>query len=491
MKLSIVTITLNSEKTIRDTLNSVLSQTYKNIEHIIIDGGSSDKTFSLLKKYPNKNKKIFLKKNFGIYKSINFGIKQATGKYVMILNSDDIFFSNNSIKELIEVISYYKNIDIFLGNVVYFNEFNYSNIKRFYSSKNFKLWQMKFGLMPPHPSSIIRKNAYLKNGLYNDQFKIAGDFELFLRLLYIKKIKFKILKKTIVRMRTGGISGRNIMSYWISTLEILKSFRINNIKNNLFLILIRIPAKISQFLNFNEKKINRKFDLFKFLFDQDHYLNNSFKIIKHPQKIPFDKNFILSGMNLAFLGYYSNKEVYPDKNLYHWPDGIWSQKHINLEKLPGRDLLKKIKIPKKIKKIVVLGNLSKISKKFLFRRFKLKIENQKLPFGNINKIISEKIILKKNALTLITLPTPKQEKLAYHLSKTNKNFKIICIGASIAIASGEEKQVPKIMKNYEFLWRLRKEFFRRFKRLIETFIYYTKGRYINATFDKIRFIKID
>ena len=140
-------------------------------------------------------------------------------------------------------------------------------------------------------------------------------------------------------MRTGGISGRNIMSYWISTLEILKSFKINNIKNNLFLILIRIPAKISQFLNFNEKKINRKFDLFKFLFDQDHYLNNSFKIIKHPQKIPFDKNFILSGMNLAFLGYYSNKEVYPDKNLYHWPDGIWSQKHINLEKLPGRDLL--------------------------------------------------------------------------------------------------------------------------------------------------------
>ena len=105
--------------------------------------------------------------------------------------------------------------------------------------------------------------------------------------------------------------------------------------------------------------------------------------------------------------------------------------------------------------------------------------------------INSKIPLKEKSLTLITLPTPKQEKVALHVSRHNPNYKIICIGASIAIASGEEKQVPNLLKNYEFLWRLRNDFFRRMKRIIETFFYYLKGKYINKAFDKTRFIKID
>ena len=92
---------------------------------------------------------------------------------------------------------------------------------------------------------------------------------------------------------------------------------------------------------------------------------------------------------------------------------------------------------------------------------------------------------------MITLPTPKQEKLAYHLAKKNMNYKIICIGASVAIASGEERKVPELLRNYEFIWRLRNDFFRRSKRIIETFFYYVKGRYFKKSFHKIRFVKID
>ena len=114
-----------------------------------------------------------------------------------------------------------------------------------------------------------------------------------------------------------------------------------------------------------------------------------------------------------------------------------------------------------------------------------------MPFGNINKILKTKIKLTDKSLTLITLPTPKQEKLAYYLSEKNSKYKIICIGASIAIASGEEKEVPNVLKNYEFLWRLKNDFFRRSKRIIETFFYYLIGKYINKAFHKIRFIKID
>ena len=491
MKISIITVTLNSEKTLRDTLNSVFSQTYKNIEHIIVDGGSTDETLSILKRYPSKKKKVFIKKNFGIYESINYAIHKSSGKFICILNSDDIFQSNTTLEKLAIDISRNKKIEIFLGNVAYFDNSDYYKITRYYSSSDFKSWKMKFGLMPPHPASLIKRDIYIKYGSYNKNFQIAADFELFLRLFVLKKVKFKIINYTVVRMRSGGISGKNLRSYWISTNEILKSFQINGLSSNIFFIVMRIPAKISQLFIYNKDLINRTFKLFKLRFESNYYQENSFKIIDKIQKIPFGQNFILSGMNLAFLGYFANKEVYTKKILFHWPDGIWLKNHIEIKKIPGRDLIKNLKIPKNIKKIKVLGNLSEKSMKFLKRKFKLKIDNQKLPFGNIDKILKTKIKLSDKSLTLITLPTPKQEKLAYHLSEKNSKYKIICIGASIAIASGEEKQVPNILKNYEFLWRLRNDFFRRSKRIIETFIYYLIGKYVNRAFHKTRFIKID
>ena len=490
MKISIITVTLNSDNTISDTLNSVLSQNYKNTEHIIVDGGSTDNTLKILQNYPNKNKKIFVKKKFGIYKSINFAINKCSGKFICILNSDDIFHNNETVKNFVKKITKNKNIDIFLGSVAYFKGFNYYRINRYYSSKNFSQWKMKFGLMPPHPGSIIKKSIYVKYGKYAEDFKIAADFELFLRFLFIHKIKYKILDEVIVRMRSGGISGKNIYSYWISTMEILKSFKINNLTSNLLLIIMRIPVKINQLFFFDSRKINKKFQLFKIIFDKNYYDSTSFKIYKKLDKLP-DGNFILSGMNLAFLGYFANEELYPHKTLYHWPDGIWIKNLININKFPGRELIEKISLNKDIKKILILGNISENSKNFLQKKFKMRIDHQNLPFGSINKILKTKIKLLKNTLTLITLPTPKQEKLAYHLMSKNKNFKIICIGASVAIASGDEKPVPSKLKNYEFLWRLRSDFFRRLKRIFETLFYYLKGKYIFNIYNKIRFIIID
>ena len=292
-------------------------------------------------------------------------------------------------------------------------------------------------------------------------------------------------------MRSGGISGKNIKSYWISTLEILKSFQINKLRTNIFFIIMRIPAKINQLFFFSSKMINRSFSLFKLKFDDNYYNRNSFKILDKVEKIPFKKNFILSGMNLAFLGYFANKEIFIKKILFHWPDGIWLKKHIEINKIPGRDVVNNLKIPKFIKKILVLGNLSQNSKSYLEKKFKLKVENRELPFGDIKEIIKTKIKLSKKTLTFITLPTPKQEKLAFYLSEKYPEFKIICIGASVAIASGDEKQVPNFLRNYEFLWRLKNDFFRRSKRILETFYYYFKGKYIYKIFHKIRFIKID
>ena len=138
MRLSIITVTLNSKKTIISTLNSILSQTYKDIEHIIVDGGSTDGTIEIINEYNHPNKKIIISDGSGIYKSMNLGIKAASGEIITMLNSDDIYQNENSLSEVMENISQFPNIPIYLGDVVYFKNTSFFNIYRYYKSQNFK-----------------------------------------------------------------------------------------------------------------------------------------------------------------------------------------------------------------------------------------------------------------------------------------------------------------------------------------------------------------
>ena len=164
--------------------------------------------------------------------------------------------------------------------------------------------------------------------------------------------------------------------------------------------------------------------------------------------------------------------------------------NLNIKKIPGREILEKIKLPKNITKITVIGNLPTKSRDYLVKRFKRKINNKELPFGNIEKILKNfKYNISKNELILLTLPTPKQEQIAEYLSKINKNYKIICIGGSINIASGIEKKVPKYLYQYEFIWRLRYETKRRLSRLILTLLNYSRGKYFQGKLQNIN-IKI-
>jgi len=256
----------------------------------------------------------------------------------------------------------------------------------------------------------------------------------------------------------------------------------NKIKSNIIYFLTRIKDKIKQFFFFNKKKINSLYNEYfhvhyKKLFQYDLIIKNKIEEFK------FNNNFILSALNLAFLGSYIKGDIKDPKKFVYWPDGLFSKKFsLNLNKIPGRELLRKIKLHREITRIVVIGNLTLKSRMFLENLYRAKILNIKLPYGSIDKIckyIENKIILKKNDLTFITLPTPKQEQLAIFLSKKNKHFKIICIGGSIAIASGEETSVPKYIAYLEFLWRLRYETLRRVQRLVITFSYFCIGFFSN------------
>ena len=277
-------------------------------------------------------------------------------------------------------------------------------------------------------------------------------------------------------MRTGGVSGINIKAHFISGKEIYESLKKNGLFASHILINLRYFSKLKQFLF--KKNIKKKFSI------NNRYiklLRYHFSLIKNTEALDFKKNFVLSALNLSFLGAYMDNKVKLYKNLIHWPDGVFI-KNINvfIKKIPGREILKKLKIPKNIKKITVLGSLPDVSKKFLILKYKKKINHIELPYGNIDQITKNfNYNIKKNEIILITLPTPKQEQLAEYLITKNKNFRIICIGGSINILSGLEKVVPGVIYPFEFIWRLRYETFRRSKRLITTFISFLKGKYLD------------
>jgi len=490
MKISIITVTLNSEKTIRDTLNSVLSQNHKNLEHIIVDGGSNDSTLSILKKYPNKNKKIIIKKNSSIYEAMNIGIKNANGDFIGVLNSDDIYQNCKVINDVCKEIKKNPISKIFIGNLVYFKDKDFYNVKRYFNSINFKAWMLRFGIMPPHPSTFISKKIYKENGYYNPNLKIASDFEFFFRIIYLRKIKFIIINRTLVRMRLGGVSGLGLSSFFKINNEIRSAFKDSNINLSYLSTLFRLPSKIKQIFFINNMKLNKNFIKPDFYFEKEFKFIDNFNLIDNVNKIPFNKNFVLSAMNLAYLGSFAENLVHPFKNLYHWPDGIFIKKFLNIKKIPGRDLLRKMIIPKEIKKILVLGVLSQRSKKYLENKFLLNVEHMELPFGEINKI-KKKIIIKKNVLVLLTLPTPKQEQYALFLSKTNNFYKIICIGGSVQMASREDRHVPDYLTNFEYIWRLRTDTVRRSKRLIRNYLYFYIKKIFSNIYTKVSFSFID
>jgi glycosyltransferase involved in cell wall biosynthesis len=470
MKITLITACLNSQNTIQMTFNSVLNQNYKNIEHIIIDGESSDATQTLISDYPYKNKKVFIRKNLGLYGSLNFGIKKATGEYILMLHSDDVLNNENVISDIVKILKKKKYSCLF-GSVVYFNK-ELTDVTRFYPGVDFSLPNLAKGLMPPHTGSVIKKDIYNKY-LFNSSFKIAGDYDFFFRSLYLDKVDFAFTKKLIIRMRVGGISGKNIKSYIISTYEIYKSLVINNFeKKQLFIIIVRFIFKLKQIFFIDKYNLNLKLSQKVHKFYKDK-VKNDFIIYSNINKFIKKKKFILSAMNLAFLGSFlqNNKIKFP--HLYHWPDGLFAKLlNIKINKIPGRIILNKLKLYNNIKRIIVLGNLDIIAKNKLVYNFKKRVINYKLAYGNINEIFySLKYIPKKSDLIFITLPTPKQEELAIKIAKKNKYFKIICIGGSIAIWSGLEKEVPKKYINFEFIWRLRYETLRRINRLILTFAY--------------------
>lgn len=245
MKVSIITICFNSSKTIEHTLKSIKKQSYKNIEYIVIDGKSNDGTLKLIEEYKSIISVLISESDRGLYDAINKGISLSSGELIGLLHSDDIFFNNTVIEDVVEFHKKNK-IDASVGDIIQVNK--YGKIVRRYSAKNWSPEKLKIGFMPAHPSIFFKKELFEKFGEYRLDFVIGADYELIVRFFLRNNITWKYSNITTTSMLIGGISSSGYKSYNLISREIIKALDLNKIKFSYFKILFRVIWKIKEFL---------------------------------------------------------------------------------------------------------------------------------------------------------------------------------------------------------------------------------------------------
>ncbi|MBR1889352.1 MAG: glycosyltransferase [Alloprevotella sp.] len=256
MKISIITATYNSGATLKDTIESVLAQTYEDYEYIVKDGGSTDDTLDIVNQYSSQFKgrlKVVSDADQGIYDAMNKGLRLATGDVVGILNSDDFYTSTDVLQSIADAFAQH-DIDAVYADVHYVHSDNLQKCTRYYSSKIFKRRWMRFGFMPAHPSFYCKQEIYEKYGVFDTSFRVAADFENLLRLIFVHRIRTHYIDKDFVTMRTGGASNRNFRSRWQIMKDHLRALRKNGVYSNMFMLSLRYIYKIYTLVKGNLSK---------------------------------------------------------------------------------------------------------------------------------------------------------------------------------------------------------------------------------------------
>lgn len=244
--LSLITITFNSENSIRNTLDSIHSQTFQEFEHIIIDGKSTDATLQIINDHEIKISKIISERDNGIYDALNKGIKEANGKYIGILHSDDIFFSNQTLMNIVEELNQFEP-DVLYGNLKYTSYDSYSKVVRNWIPGNFKRYKLHLGWMPPHPSFYIKRSLCKNEKTFNTNLTISADYDFMVRTLMKKNIHVRYIDEYLVLMRLGGESNKNIKNMLIAFKEDISSMKHNKIFWPIAIFLKKF-SKLKQFL---------------------------------------------------------------------------------------------------------------------------------------------------------------------------------------------------------------------------------------------------
>ena len=246
MKVSVITVCFNSAETIEETIRSVMSQSYRDIEYIIVDGGSSDGTLDILKKYSKKIHKLISEPDSGIYDAMNKGIGLATGEILGFLNSGDVYLSQTIIEQIVKSIKA-QNADCCYGDLEYVGKNNQKRTVRSWKSRPY--WEKLFekGWHPPHPTFFVKKSVYDRYGFFDLSYSIASDYELMLRFLQKYSISSCYIPTTLVRMRIGGKSNKNLWQIIKANVECYQAWKKNGLTISPFIMLRKPLSKVRQY----------------------------------------------------------------------------------------------------------------------------------------------------------------------------------------------------------------------------------------------------
>lgn len=257
MKITVITVCYNSAKTIGDTLRSVREQTYKNVEHIIIDGGSIDRTLDVVATEGTHVAKLVSENDNGIYHAMNKGIKFATGDVVAFLNADD-FYKDVNVLARVATVMQAEQLHAVYGDVEFFQPGQQNSVVRRYNSGRFTANRLGWGWMPAHPALFVRRTLFERYGVFRTDYRIAGDFEFIARVFKHAELRHRHLPESLVCMQMGGAS----TSGWRATLqlnrEMMRACQSNNISTNWFKLLLRYPLKALEFYGFRNDAVTSR-----------------------------------------------------------------------------------------------------------------------------------------------------------------------------------------------------------------------------------------
>lgn len=246
IKISLITVTYNSDATLADTIRSVLAQSYMNIEYIIVDGLSKDGTVEIIKEYEPRfdgRMRWLSEKDQGLYDAMNKGIQMATGDIVGIINSDDFYHRRDVIETIAKAFGD-MSVQAIYGDVRFVNPNNLDKTVRYYSSKNFSPKRFRFGFMPAHPTFFTYRKYFDELGYYKTDYQIAADYELLIRFLYTNRLKCRYIPLDFMKMRTGGVSTASLKSNILLNKEILRACRANGILTCTLLLILKYFIKV-------------------------------------------------------------------------------------------------------------------------------------------------------------------------------------------------------------------------------------------------------
>ena len=246
-KVSIITICYNSAETIRDTIESVVSQDYSNIEYIIIDGASKDNTLEIVNAYRDNIATLISEKDKGIYDAMNKGVRSATGDIIGILNSDDVYADKYVISDIVKIFDT-TDADGVYADLQYVKRDALDQVTRYWKSGEYREGLFTRGWMPPHPTFFVRKEVYQQYGGYSLELRSAADYEFMLRVIHKHKIKVGYLPRVITNMRVGGTSNVTLKNRWRANREDRRAWEMNGLKPRFYTLALKPISKIFQFI---------------------------------------------------------------------------------------------------------------------------------------------------------------------------------------------------------------------------------------------------